>query len=261
MDEKLCSSPANNAPQEEASRSGSMLEGSFGLVKTSLIDYPGRISAVIFSSGCTMRCPYCHNPEFVSGSPPRDGVSAGDILSFLKKRKSVLGGVCISGGEPLLYPQIGTLILAIKELGFAVKIDTNGSLPGILSDVCERVRPDFIAMDFKTAPAKYGLLTATKKNATQLADSVMESAAYIISSGIPHEFRITAVPGIVDIDDVGTICSILKGGSRIVIAGFRPGHTLDPRFETLDPYPLSVLYTMKDTAESFGLSCTVRENR
>jgi pyruvate formate lyase activating enzyme len=232
-------------------------EGSvrFGLVKTSLVDYPGRVCAVLFVSGCTMRCPYCHNPDFVHGSPPRDGVGAGDVLAFLRKRKSVLGGVCVSGGEPFIFRGLPSLVEEIRAIGLAVKVDTNGSLPGAL----KTVRPDFIAMDFKTSPEKYRLLVPG--NSGSVAEAVQESASYIISSGIPHEFRITAVPGIVDLEDVRIIARLLTGASRLVIAGFRPGQTLDPAFRSVEPYPLSVLYKMKDEAESAGLPCLVRENR
>ena len=195
-----------------------------GLVKTSLIDYPGEVAAVLFLPGCNLRCPYCHNPELVAPPYPADLIPRSEVMAFLKKRKKVLGGVCITGGEPLLHVDLPGLVEEIHSLELKVKLDTNGSFPG-------RLYPesyDYIAMDFKTSPGKYGLVKNRNDDQTRgaLAEAVLEAAEKIIRSGVPHEFRTTVVPGIVTPEDIREIAEILRGAERYVLAGFRPGKTL-----------------------------------
>ena len=125
-----------------------------GFIKTSLLDFPGQVSAVIFTPSCNLRCPYCHNPELVSGSLPPDLIQKETVLQHLEKRKSILGGVCITGGEPLLHPELPDLIESIHSLGLKVKVDTNGTRP----DKLPPLKADYLAMDIKTDPKKYPLL-------------------------------------------------------------------------------------------------------
>ncbi|RKX74263.1 MAG: anaerobic ribonucleoside-triphosphate reductase activating protein [Spirochaetes bacterium] len=224
-----------------------------GLQKTTLIDFPGEVACTVFTAGCNLRCPYCHNPELVSGAPHSDMLPIKEFRSFLLKRKAVLGGVCITGGEPLLHQDIDELIDYIHELGLKVKIDTNGTFPELLRSI----KPDYIAMDVKTSLSKYHLL---KGNSPYLEEKVLSSLKYIISSGIPHEFRTTVVPGIVDAEDIREIVNLIRGADRYVLAGFRGGKTLDPSFKDLSPYPPEVLDEMKVIAVDAGLMCHVRAN-
>ena len=228
----------------------------YGLQKTTLIDFPGEVAATVFVPGCNLRCPYCHNPEFVTPPFPQDSMfSIEEIEAFLKKRKNVLGGVCITGGEPLLHTDISNLIEIIKQQGLKVKLDTNGTIP----DRLKEITVDYIAMDIKTAPNKYKSLLAPAHDGEKVGKAVRQSAAYIISSGIPHEFRTTAAPGIFNSEDMKEIITLLTGSQRYVLTHFRPGKTLDPEWAEKDPYPPETLEKMRDMFREAGINCIIRE--
>ncbi|MCQ2603641.1 MAG: anaerobic ribonucleoside-triphosphate reductase activating protein [Spirochaetia bacterium] len=223
-----------------------------GFIKTTLINYPGKVAAAIFLPGCNLRCPYCHNPELVlnHGEDMEDMES---ILRYLEKRKELLQGVCISGGEPLVHDDICELAERIKAMGYALKLDTNGTFPDrILS-----VKPDYIAMDIKTAPEKYSLLLGNSD--PSLAEKIIESADIIKKSGIHHEFRTTLAPGIVGADDIKKICDIIKGTELYVLAGYVPGHTLDPDF-TQFPYTAEQYDKMAEIVRNAEIPLKMRNN-
>ena len=196
----------------------------FGLEKVSMNDYPGLVAAVLFIPGCNLRCPYCHNASLVERPFPDDLLSFAEAAAYLRKRKNVLGGVCLSGGEPTLFAPLPELIAAVRGLGYPVKLDTNGTLPDRLA----AVRPDFIAMDIKTSPQKYGRL------GYECGDAVLKSIEWIRTSGIPHQFRTTVVPGITDETDLDVIAE-LTAGSPWVLHNFRNNRCLDPAFEHISP--------------------------
>ncbi|MEW5814256.1 MAG: anaerobic ribonucleoside-triphosphate reductase activating protein [Spirochaetota bacterium] len=232
-----------------------------GLQKTTLIDFPGEVAATVFLPGCNLRCPYCQNPDLVVPPFPPDLVSIEELTRFLNKRKNVLGGVCISGGEPLIHKDLPDLIHLIRDTGLKVKIDTNGSMPGDLSALLAKEQIDYVAMDIKTAPRKYIQLLAGKKSIQPpLPDSICRSIRCIVQSGISHEFRTTVVPGIVTKDDVREIAGLIQGAGLYVLAGFQAGKTLNPAYETVDPYPLAVLEEMKEIVEKLGIPCKLRPN-
>jgi pyruvate formate lyase activating enzyme len=176
-----------------------------GLLRCSLIDYPGMIAAVVFSRGCNFRCPYCHNPDLVpTGGPDRAGPDpdfvrvcesdshggtpdAGEVLSFLERRRNRLGGVVLSGGEPTLQEDLVECARAVKELGFAVKLDTNGSRPDVIEKLLKNRLVDCIAMDVKAPPEKYGLCAGTRVD----LGAVRRSISLIASSGVEYAFRTT----------------------------------------------------------------------
>ncbi len=221
------------------------------LEKTSLIDYPGFVAAVLFVRGCNLRCPYCHNPELVEGPEPEGMESWETILPFLEKRRSILQGVCISGGEPLLVPELPTLIDEIHKLGYKVKVDTNGTKPEIL----ETLPADYIAMDVKTSPDKYPLVGGSK----EMGAWVQESAHILMHRDIAHEFRITVAPEIFDLSDAREWASYLKGGMQVVLTGVRLHHTLDPNYKTrVAPYPSSFLREVKNQFLAAGIPCRIR---
>ena len=225
-----------------------------GLVKTTLIDYPGLVAATVFTAGCNLRCPYCHNPNLITGSPPGDFISLTDFKNFLEKRKKVIEGVCITGGEPLLHREIKSLISLIRGFGLKVKIDTNGSFPDRLSELT----PDFIAMDIKTAPERYGEFYPESNKTADCASRIIESIEYILSSGIPHEFRTTVVPGIVSEKEIRRIIAIIRGTDSYILSQFRAKNTLDPAYESVKPYPAETLFGFQKIAEEYGIPCRVR---
>ncbi|MBN2440049.1 MAG: anaerobic ribonucleoside-triphosphate reductase activating protein [Spirochaetales bacterium] len=226
----------------------------FGLQKTTLIDFPHTVAATIFVPGCNLRCPYCHNPALVTHIKKDTLTHIDSIISFLKKRRNVLGGVCVSGGEPLLYTHLLDLIEIIHSLNLKVKIDTNGTIPEQLS----KVPVDYISMDIKTSPDNYHLVGGD--NIPQIEKKVKASIEWIISSGIPHEFRTTIAPGIVFREDIEEICSLIKGADHYILSQFRPINTLDPKFEHFPPTPNKFLNELKEIVEKSGISCMVRSS-
>jgi len=224
-----------------------------GLQKFTLIDYPGKIATVVFLAGCNFRCPFCHNPELVEtqnfASLPQ--ISEKEFFKFLKSRQEDLDGVCITGGEPTLNPELINFVKKIKKLGFLVKIDTNGSNPEMLEKLINVGTQNFVsywAMDIKTAPEKYKLV-AGNENFYSLRKNLEESIKLITASGADYEWRTTLAPTIVDESDVLKIIkwlnkidsNALKNASRYVFHQFRPDKTLDPGFEKIKPYSDSEL--------------------
>ena len=181
-----------------------------GFEKYSFIDYPGFISSVIFTRGCNFRCPYCHNPELVN--PGNDNFFANtptfnEILSFIEKRKKYIEGVVITGGEPALHPDLPDLCYEIKMRGFFLKIDTNGSFPGMISDLLNKGLVDYIAMDIKTDPDRYAPVISSGINPADIRKSI----ELILASGLPHEFRTTCIKPVVDLKAFRSIAKIVKG--------------------------------------------------
>jgi len=220
------------------------------LRKTSFVDYPGCISAVIFFPGCNLRCPWCHNGELALGKSGQAGaggyISLEEALNHIEKRRKVLGAAVLSGGEPTLFSGLGAVISRIKALGLRVKLDTNGLLPGVLENLfgAEETRPDYIAMDLKTSPGRYReLLPGNAAGAVNPAEDIKRSAALIRSSGIAHEFRSIALPvspnGREDAAWFGgrdrAALAVLAGNSPWHIRPFVPGNCLDPAWNTAEP--------------------------
>jgi len=196
----------------------------------SLIDYPGRICAIIFTQGCNFRCPYCHNPELVAPSLPEKGtrgtMAEGDVLAFLKRRRGKLDAVNITGGEPLLQRGLIKFIEQVRSLGYLVKIDTNGSLPEILKKLITGGLLDYIAMDVKAPLEKYGEVTAS----SIAPENIAQSTQLIMNSGIDYEFRTTIVSSLLTEQDLEKIGALIEGARRYVLQRFVPSKTLDPTF-------------------------------
>ncbi len=197
-----------------------------GLHKSSMIDYPGAVSAVLFLAGCNFRCPYCHNPSLARGVCV-EALTDRDFLAFLEKRHGFLDAVVVSGGEPTLSDGLPDLCRRIQEMGFAVKLDTNGSRPEMLHRLLKDRLLNYVAMDLKTLPRRYDTLCAEK----DIQAKVEESIALVRSSGIDHEFRTTCVRPFVDEDTVGRMARVISGAQRYFLQRFSgAGETLDPDF-------------------------------
>ncbi len=231
-----------------------------GLLKTSLIDFPGRVAAVLFTKGCSFRCPFCHNPELTGdaeGPVPPDFVPAREVLAFLDKRRRVLDGVVITGGEPLSHAWIGEIAGMVKSRSLALKIDTNGSYPERL----EEIAPDYVAVDVKCAPDRYHEVTNSRELADRTVAGIKRTVAWVLAENVEHEFRTTVVPGLVDIEGFERMLDLIEGVNRYVLQAFRPGRTLDPEFSRRIPYPAEVLGRMKAAAERRGIRCLIRATR
>lgn len=194
-----------------------------GLQKVSMIDYPGLLSAVIFLSGCNFRCPYCHNPGLARGeSDPQIGAS--EVLAYLDARRGLLEGVVISGGEPTLQPGLPAFCRALKERGYAVKLDTNGSFPDVIETLVADGLVDYVAMDVKTDPDRYTPALCPQDPGSAIKDSIRQ----IMTSGLPHEFRTTCFRPMIDPDTLGRIAALIRGAQTFAIQKFCAKGTLDP---------------------------------
>jgi len=212
-----------------------------GLQKTSLIDFPGRIAAVVFTQGCNMRCPYCHNPSLVLPGSFEEVLDETALFEFLGRRRGRLDGVVISGGEPTVHRDLPDFICRVRALGFDVKLDTNGSNPAMLAALLAEGLLDYVAMDLKGDPARYADYCGAAIPETALRTSVDT----IIKSGIAHEFRTTAVPGLHTIEDLKALADMLQGADRYAVQAFKPGTCLNSDYNALTPYEMSEVSAAK----------------
>ena len=187
-----------------------------GFLKFSLIDYPGKIAAVVFTQGCNFHCPYCHNPELVLPEHFREPIPEEKVLTFLKERASQIEGVVITGGEPTIQKDLIPFLKKVKELGYPVKLDTNGSHPDVLKDVLQLGLVDYIAMDIKAPLEKYGQLTDLK----EYAQRVRESIRTILNSAVDHEFRTTLAAPVVLAEDLPKIVPLIHGAKKYRLQRF-----------------------------------------
>lgn len=181
-----------------------------GIQKSSLIDFPSKISCVLFTAGCNFHCPYCHNPELVS--PPFEPLDLESIFEFLSRRRSLLDGVVITGGEPTLHSDLDVFCDRIKHLGFSIKLDTNGSQPERIRSLINTGCIDYIAMDVKTLPENYSPHLARIS-----PEPLYQSIRLIKTSGIRHEFRTTCAPPFVDAEIILKIARLIEGADLFVL--------------------------------------------
>ena len=186
-----------------------------GIQKLTLLDFPGKVACTIFTPGCNLRCPFCHNASLVFSCT--DEIGEESVLSFLKKRVGVLDGMCVTGGEPLLQKDIADFLRKVKALGYLVKLDTNGTFPDRLQALLEEQLVDYVAMDIKASPDNYD-------NAAGVAadlDKIRRSVELLKESGVDHEFRTTTVKGIHTAADFEAIAQWLKGEERFFLQQYK----------------------------------------
>lgn len=225
-----------------------------GLQKISAIDYPGRVGCVVFTVGCNFRCPYCHNPDLVRPSGP-DFMSEDDFFAFLSERTHFLDGVSITGGEPCLHADLPDFCAKIKDMGFLVKLDTNGSLPQVTAGLIEKGLIDYIAMDVKTAPERYEPLTGPGI----APDTICRSIDLIKTSGLPCEFRTTCVRPFVDEAAICRIADLVAGAPLYVLQHCGKDRMLDPGFFKEDPViGQGEMERFKDIAQNKVGRCIIR---
>ncbi|MCR5724693.1 MAG: anaerobic ribonucleoside-triphosphate reductase activating protein [Treponema sp.] len=210
------------------------------LIKTTLVDYPGRVACSLFLVGCNLRCPYCYNRALVfNQEPPENLVTAQEVIAHLEKRKNVLSGFVVSGGEALLHPATKDLIKAAKKLGYHVKLDTNGTLPDKLEALLSSAEttPDFIAMDIKTSPERYGELIggSPRLDYPHLLNKTIALIAEHYSTNC-REWRTVLVPPLVQNTDIEAIAAILPPDATWQFAQFRNENCLNPSYNDITPY-------------------------
>ncbi len=188
-----------------------------GLQKLTLLDFPGCVACTVFTVGCNLRCPFCHNPDLVFNPPEDMGISEDEFFAFLGKRKGLLDGVAITGGEPLLHSDIGEFIAKIKSMGFKVKLDTNGTFPERLEKILAEGNVDYVAIDIKNTFDKYAETVGIKGFDTSL---IKRSIKVLQDSGVAHEFRTTVVSPLHRAEDFGKIAKQVEGSENYFLQSF-----------------------------------------
>ena len=210
-----------------------------GYQKLTLLDFPGRTACTVFTGGCNLRCPFCHNAGLVR--TPLAGPNLTDeVLEYLQKRRGILDGVCVTGGEPLLQPDLEDFLRKVKEMGYAVKLDTNGTLPQRLEAILATKLVDYVAMDIKSSPDGYAAATGTDADVSAVKDSL----SILRVSGIPFELRTTAVRGIHTEADFAAIGAWIGDVPAYYIQGFvDSGQLLGSGFTAFSPEEMEHLLT------------------
>lgn len=187
-----------------------------GLQKTTLLDFPGHVAATVFTGGCNFRCPFCHNSDLL-GNDASSAYSEEEVLAFLGKRRGILEGIAITGGEPTLQPDLKDFILKARELGFCIKLDTNGYRPDILKELCEDGLVDYVAMDIKTSRERYSIVAGIPSVDMK---KIEESVSFLKGGTVPYEFRTTVVKELHTADDFEKIGLWLEGSSQYFLQNF-----------------------------------------
>lgn len=188
-----------------------------GLQKLTLLDYPGRVACTVFLAGCNFRCPFCHNASLVTHIRPENQISVEEVLAFLEKRRGILEGVCITGGEPLLAPELERFMERLKEMGYLIKLDTNGSNVNRLEYLVKKGLIDYVAMDIKNVPQKYGMTIGIED---YNPENVLKSVRYLMSDPVQYEFRTTVVREFHKRDDFEGLGRWLQGAKRYYLQSF-----------------------------------------
>lgn len=234
-----------------------------GLEKLTLIDYPGELAAIVFTQGCNFRCHFCYNPMLVW--PVQEGklkyerdhsfFEENDLFEFLRSRVGKLSGVVITGGEPTLHQDLPEFLQKIKDLGYKIKLDSNGTNPEMLKRVLDLGLVDYLAMDIKNSPARYDKAVNVGVN----LDKLRESIKMIIESGLPHEFRTTVVPGIHTKEDFQEMGEMIRGADKWYLQFFKSDTELvDREFEGKDKFTTKDMEEMAEIGREFVGFCEVR---
>lgn len=203
-----------------------------GINKTTLLDYPGHVAATLFTGGCNMRCPFCQNSGLVLAPQDQPEISEEEVLAFLQKRRGILEGICITGGEPTLQPDLESLICRVRKLGYLVKLDTNGYRPQVLKHLLEGGLLDYVAMDIKASRENYGVACGLPKVDLSLIE---ESVELLKASSIPYEFRTTVVKGIHKVEEFTAIGQWLQGCKAYYLQNYRDsGQVMAPGFASFE---------------------------
>ena len=229
-----------------------------GLIKSSMIDYPGKISCVVFTCGCNFICPFCHNASLIP--MVADDVDTDfhpeAVIAFLEKRKGLLEGVVITGGEPTLQTELVSFCKKVKQLGYPVKLDTNGSRPDVLRELLADGLVDYLAMDIKAMPSEY--IPSIAKDVS--SEMLQESIKIIMASGITYEFRTTCAKPFVNGDMIQKVSEMISGAKRFALQSFNPDNVLNPGFykKLDDVYQEDEIKAFAEIAEKYVQSCIIR---
>jgi pyruvate formate lyase activating enzyme len=218
-----------------------------GFIGVSQIDYPGRVVSVLFVGGCNFRCPYCHNADLVLRPSFRPTIPIEPLLTELERRRRFVEGVVLTGGEPTLYPALAGPLRTIQAMGFAIKLNTNGSQPDVLRDWLAQGLLDYVAMDVKAPRERYPEVAGRDVD----VEAISASVDPLRHCGLPHEFRTTVVPTLLDVKDVEAIARWIAETSLYFLQQFQPNGCLDPRLEGMEPYSAAELESVAAAARSY----------
>lgn len=225
-----------------------------GVHKTSLIDYPGKISSVFFTGGCNLRCKYCHNPELACNSCALSVLSDEDALSFAHDRRGLVDGVTISGGEPTLSPNLLSFVRSLKNMSFSVKLDTNGLNPEVVAGLLDEHLIDYFAVDVKTSPEKYPFLTSMPVDFSRIKETI----SMIKDSGVEYELRTTCIPYFVTLEDFARIKREVGTVRNYYLQQFVNDTTLDESLQDCLPYTVDMLEYFRDYVSTFADYAAIR---
>jgi pyruvate formate lyase activating enzyme len=225
-----------------------------GFQRFSLSDFPGRISAIVFTQGCGFRCAYCHNPELVEPSRFTPPIPVERILDFLKTRRNRLQGVVVTGGEPTVHADLPRFLESIKALGFAVKLDTNGSNPDLLQLIISERLAGFIAMDLKAPLPSYARVTRVDVKREDIARSL----ELVKTSGLPHELRTTYLESLLSDAEMSEVARTARGCERFALQRFHPTKILDPLLQREHTPTNARMKEVRKLLEDEGLTVLLR---
>jgi pyruvate formate lyase activating enzyme len=225
-----------------------------GFTPTSLTDWPGKISAVIFLPRCNFRCHYCYNPEFINNPDGLPDIEDDVIFSYLDKKRKWIDGVVMLGGEPTIHPSFLDIVRRIKDMGLGVAVHTNGTTPDIVKELIDESLVDYFAVDIKAPFDDYKKVVDVDID----VEKIKESTKIIMNSDVDYEFRTTVVPELTTIKDINKIGKDLKGAKRYFIQQFKPGNTLDPKYSRKKVYLIPELEELKKEAEKYFKEVTIR---
>lgn len=224
-----------------------------GLERFTLIDYPGKTACMVYTIGCNFRCPYCHNPELVDETTTVR-ITEREFFEFLDTRKKIIEGVVITGGEPTMHDDLPLVMREIKDRGFLVKLDTNGTRPQMLRDVIRQELVDYVAMDIKAPFAAYGRVVARPVD----TEAVRRSVALLIASPVEYEFRTTLVKGMLSPRDIRQIGREIQGARRYVLQKFVSTKILNPQFRRKVSYSDEEMKKLQEMINPYVDHCQIR---
>jgi pyruvate formate lyase activating enzyme len=226
-----------------------------GFERVSLIDYPGKMASIIFLPDCNFRCPFCQNPDLIERPGKVPTVSEGVVLDYLKGKKVWIDGVVVTGGEPTLHKGVAEFLKKVKGIGLLVKLDTNGTNPEMLEELVKEKLLDYIAMDIKAPPDRYGEVSRVRVN----IEDIRRSVGIIRESGLDYEFRTTVPKSVIKKKDIEKIGEWLKGSRAFYIQQFRPDITLDKSFKKEEQYTGEELEGLAEAVRPFFEKVGIRE--
>jgi len=201
-----------------------------GFEGVSLIDFPATVCSIVYTSPCNFKCPFCHNPSLIGVND--DTMDVDKVVSEITDRAGFIGGVTITGGEPLMQEDLPLFLKILRDMNLKIKLDTNGYFPEKIKELLDKKLVDYIAMDIKTSPEKYQFACGVKVE----MDRIKRSIEIVMSSGVDHEFRTTVVPNLVEPDDIAKIGELISGAKNFSIQQFRNTNTYDELYSKINPY-------------------------